>query len=156
MGVVLAQIGSFVPASGAEVSLVDGVYTRIGAADDETRGLSTFMAEMLETSIIMEGATANSLVIVDELGRGTSTWDGLGLAWAIAEELLLGNKALVLFATHLHQLTALAAVHANVANLHASFVHRDGDLTLLYKIAQGHQSTSSPIPLGTAEAEMQS
>ena len=106
--VLLAQIGSFVPAASAEIGLVDRIFTRVGANDDLSRGQSTFMVEMNETANILNNATERSLVILDEIGRGTSTFDGLSIAWSVAEFLHDKIKARTLFATHYHELTKLA------------------------------------------------
>jgi hypothetical protein len=106
--VVMAQIGSFVPAKAAHVGLVDRVFTRVGGADDISRGASTFMVEMTETANILNNATVRSLVVLDEVGRGTSTYDGMSLAWAIAEDLHDRVRCRALFATHYHQLMDLA------------------------------------------------
>ncbi|MFO1051127.1 MAG: DNA mismatch repair protein MutS [Planctomycetota bacterium] len=135
--VLLAQIGSFVPARSAQIGIVDRVFTRVGAADDISRGASTFMVEMVETANILNNATARSLVILDEVGRGTSTYDGLALAWAIAEDLhgRIGCRAL--FATHYHQLTRMAEERPGVVN-HRVAVREWGDeVVFLHRIEEG-------------------
>jgi DNA mismatch repair protein MutS len=106
--VVLAQAGAFVPARAAHIGIVDRLFSRVGAADDLARGRSTFMVEMVETAGILNQATERSLVILDEIGRGTATFDGLSIAWAVVEYLQGVNKCRALFATHYHELTALA------------------------------------------------
>jgi DNA mismatch repair protein MutS len=120
--VLLAHIGSFVPASRAEIGPIDRILTRIGAGDDLARGQSTFMVEMAETSYILHHATANSLVLMDEIGRGTSTYDGLALAEACARHLAESNRAYTLFATHYFELTALAEPGSGIANVHLDAV----------------------------------
>ena len=107
--VILAQMGSFVPAESRAAAIVDRVFTRIGAADNLARGRSTFMVEMTETAVILNTATPRSLIVLDEIGRGTSTYDGLALAWAVVEHIHKNIRAKTLFATHYHELTELAA-----------------------------------------------
>ncbi|HTE06057.1 MAG TPA: hypothetical protein VK824_07670 [Planctomycetota bacterium] len=135
--VLLAQIGSFVPAASAHVGVVDRIFTRIGSADDLSSGASTFMVEMTETAAILNSASRRSLVLLDEVGRGTSTWDGLSLAWAICEYLVVSAQARTLFATHYHELMDLADELPAVRNLHVA-VHEDGDdVVFLHRIEAG-------------------
>ncbi|MFB6072190.1 MAG: DNA mismatch repair protein MutS [Halobacterium sp.] len=135
--VLLAQVGSFVPADAARVGLVDGIYTRVGALDELAGGRSTFMVEMQELSRILHAATADSLVILDEVGRGTATYDGISIAWAATEYLHNEVRAKTLFATHYHELTALADHLADVANVHVAAEERDGDVTFLRAVREG-------------------
>lgn len=134
---LMAQIGSFLPASSAEIGLVDRIFTRIGASDDIARGQSTFMVEMNETSLILNNATERSLVILDEIGRGTSTFDGLSIAWSVAEHLHDHVGARCLFATHYHEITALAQSRSAVKNYNVAVKEWNQQIIFLRKILPG-------------------
>lgn len=135
--VAMALMGSFVPCSEAVIPAVDKIFGRVGACDDIGKGLSTFMKEMVETAGILRNATQNSLVIIDELGRGTSTYEGCGLAWAIAEQLANETKAFTLFATHFHEITALAKENEAVKNYYMAAHADESTFTLLYQMREG-------------------
>jgi DNA mismatch repair protein MutS len=143
--VLMAQIGSFVPAESAEIGLVDRIFTRVGANDDLARGQSTFMVEMNETSNIVNNATERSLVILDEIGRGTSTFDGLSIAWSVAEFLHDKIKARTLFATHYHELTKLAAERSGVCNFNVAVREWNDQIIFLRKIVPGGADKSYGI-----------
>ncbi|MDQ2050644.1 DNA mismatch repair protein MutS [Natronolimnohabitans sp. A-GB9] len=143
--VLLAQIGSFVPAEDAEIGVVDGIFTRVGALDELAQGRSTFMVEMSELSNILHTATEESLVILDEVGRGTATYDGISIAWAATEYLHNEVQAKTLFATHYHELTGLAEKLPRVANVHVAADERDGDVTFLRTVRDGPTDRSYGI-----------
>ncbi len=143
--VLLAQIGSFVPAEEARIGVVDRIFTRVGAGDDISRGESTFMVEMVEIANILNNATRQSLVILDEVGRGTSTFDGLALAWAIAEHLHEKVKSRTLFATHYHQLTDLSTRYGGVQNKNVAVREWGDEIVFLHKIVDGGTDRSYGI-----------
>jgi DNA mismatch repair protein MutS len=140
--VLLAHIGSFVPARAARIGPIDQVFTRIGAADDLAGGRSTFMVEMTESAAILHNATEKSLVLMDEVGRGTSTFDGLALAWAIAHHLVQKNRSLSLFATHYFEMTRLALEYKEVANVHLDAVEHKDTVVFLHAVEEGPASRS--------------
>lgn len=143
--VIMAQMGSFVPAKEAKIGLVDRVFTRIGASDDISRGRSTFMVEMLETASILREATPRSLVILDEIGRGTSTFDGLAIAWAVAEYLHDRCRCKVLFATHYHELTQLEGRLPRARNYHIAVKEYRGEVVFLRELRPGGMAKSYGI-----------
>ena len=134
---VLAQAGGFVPAARAHVGLVTQLFSRVGAADDLARGRSTFMVEMVETAAILNQADAGALVILDEIGRGTATWDGLSIAWAVLEHLHGGNRCRALFATHYHEMTQLAAKLDGVENATVAVREWEGEVVFLHEVRKG-------------------
>jgi len=140
--VLLAFVGSFVPARAARIGPIDRIFTRIGAADDLAGGQSTFMVEMSEAANILHNATDRSLVLVDEIGRGTSTFDGMALAWAVADDLVRRLRALTLFATHYFELTALAEQESTIANVHLSAVEHGERIVFLHRVEEGPASQS--------------
>jgi len=147
MIVVMAQMGSFVPADSAEIGVVDRVFTRVGASDDLARGRSTFMVEMQETANILNNATPKSLIVLDEIGRGTSTFDGISIAWAVAEHLHNSDrvKAKTLFATHYHELTDLSMTMTGVKNYNIQVREKDDRIAFLRKIVEGAADKSYGI-----------
>jgi DNA mismatch repair protein MutS len=140
--VLMAHAGSFVPARAARIGPIDQIFTRIGAADDLAGGRSTFMVEMTESAAILHNATDRSLVLMDEVGRGTSTFDGLALAWAIARHLVETNRSLSLFATHYFEMTRLALEYKAVANVHLDAVEHKDSIVFLHAVAEGPASQS--------------
>ena len=143
--VLLAQTGSFIPAASAEIGLADRIFTRVGASDDLARGQSTFMVEMNETAAILNNATDRSLVILDEIGRGTSTFDGLSIAWSVAEHLHDVTGCRTLFATHYHELTDLARTRPGVTNCNVAVREWNDDVIFLRKIIPGPADQSYGI-----------
>jgi DNA mismatch repair protein MutS len=139
---LMAHVGSFVPARAARIGPLDQIFTRIGAADDLAGGRSTFMVEMTESAAILHNATEKSLVLMDEVGRGTSTFDGLALAWAIARHLVEKNRSLSLFATHYFELTRLALEYKEVANVHLDAVEHKDSVVFLHAVEEGPASQS--------------
>src|SRR5579863_5204983 len=150
--VILAQTGSFVPAESALLPIVDRVFTRIGAADNLARGRSTFMVEMTETAVILNTATARSLIVLDEIGRGTSTYDGLALAWAVVEHIHQHIRAKTLFATHYHELTELSTQLEGVRNLHVSVKESGDQMLFLRRVEPGAADRSYGIEVARLAA----
>ena len=145
--VLLAQIGSFVPAQEAKIGLVDRIFTRVGASDNLARGQSTFLTEMIETANILNNATPKSLILLDEIGRGTSTFDGLSIAWAVTEYLhnISSVAAKTLFATHYHELTELALILPRVSNYNVAVREWEDEVIFLRKIVKGGSDRSYGI-----------
>ncbi|MBR6126791.1 DNA mismatch repair protein MutS [bacterium] len=142
---ILAQIGAFVPADYAKIGIIDKIFTRVGASDDLTLGKSTFMVEMAETSCILNNATRNSLILIDEIGRGTSTYDGVAIAWSVAEYIAETIKARCIFATHYHELNVMTKTHPQIKNFRITVSEENGEIEFLRKIVQGGASKSYGI-----------
>lgn len=134
---ILAQIGSWIPAKSATIAIADQIFTRVGAVDDLAAGQSTFMVEMIETAFILNQATNKSLVLLDEIGRGTSTFDGLSIAWSVSEFLASNIKSRSIFATHYHELNQISEYFNNVENFQVLVEHNNNALTFLHKVAKG-------------------
>ena len=140
--VILAYMGSYVPAQSARLGPIDQVFTRIGASDDLSSGRSTFMVEMTEAANILNNASADSLVLMDEIGRGTSTFDGLALAWACADHLAQKSNAYTLFATHYFELTHLPEHYDNIVNVHLDAVEHGDDIIFMHSVKPGPANQS--------------
>jgi DNA mismatch repair protein MutS len=140
--VLMAHIGCYIPADAAVIGPIDRIFTRIGAHDDLSTGRSTFMVEMTEAANILNNATANSLVLMDEIGRGTSTFDGLSLAWAFAEYLATQKKAFTLFATHYFELTSLPEKISTIANVHINAIEHGDKIVFLHSVKDGPANQS--------------
>ena len=143
--VILAQIGSWVPADYVKLGVVDKIFTRVGASDDLTLGQSTFMVEMVETSFILNSATERSFILLDEIGRGTSTYDGVAIAWAVAEYIATKIKARCIFATHYHELNVMTKTYPQIKNYRITVTEENGEIEFLRKIVQGGASKSYGI-----------
>lgn len=142
---ILAQMGSFVPADSAKIGIVDKIFTRVGASDDLTLGQSTFMVEMVETAFILNSATEKSLILLDEIGRGTSTYDGVAIAWSVAEFIATKIKARCIFATHYHELNVMTNTYPQIKNYRITISEENGEIEFLRKIVQGGASKSYGI-----------
>jgi DNA mismatch repair protein MutS len=145
---LLAQIGSFVPATSARLPVCDRIFTRVGASDNLVRGQSTFMVEMQETAAILHGASARSLVLLDEIGRGTATYDGVSIAWAVTEHLHEVIGAKTIFATHYHELTQLADQLSSLVNFNVAVRESDDDIVFLRRLEAGGADRSYGIQVG--------
>ena len=143
--IILAQIGSFVPADSAKIGIVDKIFTRVGASDDLTLGKSTFMVEMTETAYILNSATEKSFVLIDEIGRGTSTYDGVAIAWSVAEYIATTVKSRCIFATHYHELNVMTKTFPQIKNYRITISEENGHIEFLRKIVQGGASKSYGI-----------
>lgn len=143
--VILAQIGSWVPADSAKIGIVDKVFTRVGASDDLTLGQSTFMVEMIETSFILNSATEKSFILLDEIGRGTSTYDGVAIAWSVAEFIATKIKARCIFATHYHELNVMTQKYPQIKNYRITISENNGEIEFLRKVVAGGASRSYGI-----------
>ncbi|MBS4759707.1 MAG: DNA mismatch repair protein MutS [Clostridium sp.] len=143
--VILAQIGSYVPCDSARIGLVDKIFTRVGAVDDLSLGQSTFMVEMNETAFILNSATEKSLILLDEIGRGTSTYDGVAIAWSVAEFIATKIKARTIFATHYHELNVMSSIFPQIKNYRVTISENDGDIIFLRKVIEGSASKSYGI-----------
>ena len=143
--VILAQIGSFVPADSAKIGITDKIFTRVGASDDLTLGKSTFMVEMTETSYILNNATDRSLILIDEIGRGTSTYDGVAIAWSVAEYIASKIKARCIFATHYHELNVISRTFPQIKNYRITVSEQNGEIEFIRKIVPGGASKSYGI-----------
>lgn len=143
--VIMAQMGCFVPASYAEIGIADKIFTRVGASDDLSLGQSTFMVEMSETACILNSATEKSLILIDEIGRGTSTYDGVAIAWAVAEYIATKIKARTVFATHYHELNVMPNKFQQIKNFRITVAEKDGEIEFLRKIVEGSASKSYGI-----------
>jgi DNA mismatch repair protein mutS len=143
--VVMAQIGCFVPAAKVDMPIFDQIFTRIGASDDIMSGQSTFMVEMIEANNALQNATANSLILFDEIGRGTSTYDGMALAQAMIEYITNHIHAKTLFSTHYHELTDMAVHNQSIRNVHVDVHEEDDHITFLYRISDGKADKSYGI-----------
>jgi len=143
--IILAQIGSWIPADAAKIGVVDKVFTRVGASDDLTLGQSTFMVEMIETSFILNSATPKSFILLDEIGRGTSTYDGVAIAWSVAEYIATKIKARCIFATHYHELNVMTKTYPQIKNYRITVTEQNGEIEFLRKIVQGGASKSYGI-----------
>ena len=142
---LMAQIGSYVPADSVKLGIVDKIFTRVGASDDLTLGQSTFMVEMIETAYILNSATEKSLILLDEIGRGTSTYDGVAIAWAVAEYIATKLKARCIFATHYHELNVMTQSYPQIKNYRITISENNGEIVFLRKIVQGGASKSYGI-----------